>query len=88
VLEPFSDVVDERFRDWLEAKAKGGRKFADEQVQWLNEIKGHVASSLSIEIEDFDDVPFSKHGGRVRVFHVFGDELPKVLGELNEVLVA
>jgi len=78
VLEPFSDVVDERFRDWLEAKAKGGRKFTEEQVQWLTEIKSHIASSLNIEVDDFDDVPFSKHGGRVKAIQVFGDELPKV----------
>ena len=81
-------MVDERFQGWLEAKTKSGRKFTEEQVRWLTEIKDHVASSLSIEMEDFDEVPFSQRGGRIKIFQLFGDELSNVLTELNEVLVA
>ena len=88
VLEPFADLVDERFQRWLESKTKTGKKFSDEQVRWLTEIKDHVASSLNIEMEDFDEVPFSQHGGRLKVFQLFGENLSSVLTELNEVLVA
>ena len=35
-------------------------------------IRDHVATSLEIGIEDFDDVPFVQEGGRGRASQVFG----------------
>lgn len=88
VLEPFADRVDDRFQRWLAQQEQTGKHFSDEQVQWLSEIKDHIATSLSIELDDFDYAPFYEKGGRVRVGQLFGDELNGVLDELNEVLVA
>jgi type I restriction enzyme R subunit len=38
---------------------------------------------VSIEIEDFDDVPFNQKGGAVKVYDLFGEELEELLSELN-----
>ena len=51
-------------------------------------IADHVGASLQIEPEDFDDVPFNQKGGYAREYKLFGKELPVLLRELNEVLVA
>ncbi|MCX6907101.1 MAG: hypothetical protein NTY01_03550 [Verrucomicrobia bacterium] len=46
------------------------------------------ATSLSIEPDDFDAVPFNQHGGLGKAYQLFGEQLPKLLDELNEVLAA
>ena len=86
VLEPFSETVDERFTMWMTRQQVSGRKFTPEQVEWLLMIKDHIAASLTIEMDDFDDVPFNQKGGVYRVYQVFGDELNNIIGELNAVL--
>ena len=49
-------------------------------------IKDHIATSLAIEADDFDDVPFIHRGGRLKVHEVFGGQLDGIMQELNEVL--
>jgi type I restriction enzyme R subunit len=51
-------------------------------------IRDHVAANLSIETDDFDYVPFAQEGGLGRVHQIFGDDLSKILEELNGVLAA
>jgi type I restriction enzyme R subunit len=46
------------------------------------------ATSLSIVPGDFDYSPFSQQGGLGRAAQLFGEELQKLLDELNEVLTA
>ncbi len=62
--------------------------FTIDQMKWLHMIKDHIASSLRIESDDFDLNPFNQEGGLGRAHQLFGDELPKLLQELNEVLAA
>jgi type I restriction enzyme R subunit len=88
ILEPFSETVNERFSRWLTEQESLGRRFTPEQMEWLVMIKEHISTSLSIGVEDFEYAPFYEKGGRVRVYQLFGQEVNKVLGELNEVLVA
>jgi type I restriction enzyme R subunit len=88
VLKPFSESVAERFNEWLMDKAKKGTTFTPDQFAWLNLIRDHIATSLSIEADDFDYAPFSQQGGLGKAHQLFGDGLTKVLDELNEVLVA
>ncbi len=83
VLQPFSETVNQRFNDWLE---KQGRRFTHEQLEWLNMIKEHIATSLTIGIEDFENVPFNQKGGAIKANKLFGNELNKILEELNTVL--
>lgn len=62
--------------------------FDDEQLSWLCLIRDHIATSLSIEVDDFDYAPFSQRGGLGKAYQLFGDGLPTLLEELNEVLAA
>ena len=88
VLEPFSDVEDRRFENWVGQQKKLGREFTPEQHQWLTMIKDHITTSLRIEMDDFELTPFAGKGGAVKAYQVFGDDLNKILAELNEVLAA
>jgi type I restriction enzyme R subunit len=88
VLKPFAESVGERFNEWMMDKAKAGVTFAPEQLAWLNLIRDHIATSLSIEPGDFDYSPFSQQGGLGRAAQLFGDRLNPLLAELNEALVA
>jgi type I restriction enzyme R subunit len=87
VLKPFADSVQERFYEWLMTKAKAGVTFTPEQIAWLNLIRDHIATSLSIDPEDFDLAPFSQQGGLGKAHQLFGADLPKLLDELNRMLV-
>ena len=87
-LEPFSDVEDRRFNDWLGQQTSNGREFTAEQMQWLVMIKDHITTSLKVEIDDFGYTPFQEKGGAVRACSLFGDELNNILEELNEALAA
>ncbi len=87
-LHPFKDEVDARFAKWMAGQEKDGKRFTDEQRQWLEAIRDHIASSLTIETEDFDYEPFVQRGGIGRAVQVFGPQLQSLLKELNEVLVA
>jgi len=88
VLAPFADTVNERFHEWLMDKAEIGTVFTPEQLAWLGLIRDHIGTSITIETDDFDYAPFSQRGGLGRAHQLFGEQLPKLLGELNEVLAA
>ena len=85
-LEPFSETVNHRFDEWLAEQEKLGRKFTPEQKEWLIMLKDHIATSLSIGIDDFENVPFNQKGGAVKAYQLFGQELNNILEELNTVL--
>ena len=86
MLVPFPDDVNQRFERWLDLQEATGRQFTPEQIEWLKMIKNHIATSLSIEGNDFSYAPFSQKGGIMRAYRVFGDDFNKILVELNEAL--
>jgi type I restriction enzyme R subunit len=88
VLEPFSETVNRRFNYWLSIQKELGREFTPEQMAWLNMIKDHIATSLTIRVDDFELPPFAQKGGAVRANAVFQQQLDKILDELNKELVA
>ena len=88
VLAPFADSVSERFHEWLMDKAKAGAVFTPEQLAWLGLIRDHIATSLSIDPEDFAYTPFGERGGLGKAHQLFGEQLPKLLDELNTTLAA
>ena len=89
VLEPYSETVNRRYYIWLEEQEKmRGSPFTAQQRQWLELIRDHIATSLTIEPGDFDDVPFNQHGGLGKAYHLFGEELSTILQDLNERLAA
>ena len=85
-LEPYEETVNKRFQDWLAEQEKAGHRFTPEQTEWLTMIKDHIATSLTIEIDDFENVPFNQKGGAIKADRIFGKELPKILEQLNTVL--
>ncbi len=87
-LVPIATVVEERYSQWLAEKEAAGATFTAEQRRWLVAIKDHIANSLAIEQEDFQEVPFNQLGGMGRAYELFGDMLPALLEELNGRLVA
>jgi type I restriction enzyme R subunit len=87
-LVPHADRVRARYENWIAQQANRGRRFTDQQIRWLEMMRDHVAASLEIGIEDFDDVPFVQEGGLGRATQVFGETLGPLLRELNEVLAA
>jgi type I restriction enzyme R subunit len=88
VLEPFAEVVDRRFEAWLAAQAQAGRSFTPEQREWLVMIKDHIAASLAIRMDDFELAPFYEKGGPVRGYRLFGEDLKRIMEEMNEALAA
>ena len=61
--------------------------FTEEQLQWLELIRDHVAASMTIEAEDFDLAPFAQRGGLGKATQVF-DDFQAMLQNLNESLAA
>lgn len=88
VLEPFLETVNDRFNRWLKEQESLGKKFSPEQIDWLTMIKDHIATSLRIEMEDFELTPFNQKGGAVKAYQIFGNELNNILEQLNEILAA
>jgi type I restriction enzyme, R subunit len=87
-LVPVGMTVEERYQQWLDQQAQTNVAFTADQRKWLDAIRDHIASSLRIEQDDFDEVPFSKFGGLGRAYELFGEGLTGILEELNERLAA
>jgi type I restriction enzyme, R subunit len=85
-LAPYREKVNQRFADWLGEQESSGRKFTEEQRQWLDAIRDHIATSLTFEHDDFEYVPFAQRGGLGKAMKLFGKELQPILTELNEAL--
>jgi type I restriction enzyme R subunit len=88
ILEPFSERVDHQFSLWLSQQENNGQRFTSEQIEWLNMIKDHIATSATVDMEDFEYAPFHEKGGTLRIIKLFGDNLNNIINELNEALVA
>ena len=95
VLEPFADSVQARFDSWLKQRSAASQvsglspqPFTAEQLAWLELMRDHIATSLSLETDDFGYSPFTQRGGLGKAHQLFGEQLPKLLNELNEALAA
>lgn len=70
-------------------KIMAGKTFNDEQKQWIGFIREHLVENLTIEIDDFDDMPvFERHGGSGKAKKVFGAELETLIEEINYAVAA
>ena len=83
LLSPMGMTVEERYQEWLGEKEKSGVTFTMDQKKWLDAIKDHIASSLAIEQDDLEEVPFNTIGGLGRAYELFGETLAPILDELN-----
>ena len=87
-LVPFPEKVNANFRAWLGEQESRGKKFTEEQRHWLEMIRDHVAANLVVEPDDFELAPFAQEGGLGKVHQLFGNELNKIIEELNGALAA
>ena len=87
-LYPFKDHVHMRFDNWMAGQANQGKQFDEQQLHWLEMMRDHIATSLTVEFEDFGLSPFDREGGIDAALEVFGPELKELMDELNKVLAA
>ncbi|MBI4167713.1 MAG: DEAD/DEAH box helicase family protein [Candidatus Aenigmarchaeota archaeon] len=83
-LEPYLDTVEKRFAEWLGKQKEQGVSFNQDQLNWLEKIKQHVATTAEIEADDFEFGELQKMGGLGKAAKVFGhDNFEKILVEIN-----
>ncbi|HCK92242.1 MAG TPA: restriction endonuclease subunit R [Gammaproteobacteria bacterium] len=88
-ITPFNTTVRRNFQDWIMKYHAGtNEKFNEQQMQWLHDIRDHIASSCHFDRDDLDMNPFDKKGGLGGMYQVFGDKMDWVIEELNRELVA
>jgi type I restriction enzyme R subunit len=87
-LVSYADQASARFDHWLAQQANNGRQFTAEQRGWLEQIRDRIVVDLEVRMQDFDETPFAERGGLGKVWSLFGDELEKIVDELNRELVA
>jgi type I restriction enzyme, R subunit len=52
------------------------------------EVRDHLAASLSIELRELLDPPFSQRGGHGRARELFGQDLDTLLTELTDAIAS
>jgi type I restriction enzyme R subunit len=57
-------------------------------MAWLHMIRDHFVNSFHFELEDLEMSPFDAHGGLGKMYQLFGDDMNKIIEELNSELVA
>ncbi|WP_413431526.1 DEAD/DEAH box helicase family protein [Crateriforma spongiae] len=87
-LLPFEEMVQERYAIWRQQQAAAGVEFTADQSEWLDKIAEHIGNSLAIELEDFQYDWFGQRGSLGRAQELFGDDLRRIVDELNEALAA
>jgi len=81
-------TAEERVDQAIES-VTAGRQFTDDQAKWIDYIRQHLVANLSIDREDFENVPvLLNRGGWGRANRVFDGDLADLLEELNRELVA
>lgn len=86
-LRSWEVTVAKNFQDWIFGRHAGsGEKYSEEQMGWLRMIRDHIASSVHAIVDDLDYTPFDAHGGRGKMWQLFGDEMNDIIDEMNEKL--
>jgi type I restriction enzyme R subunit len=57
-------------------------------MEWLRMIRDHIVSSFHLDRGDLDMAPFDAKGGLGRMHQLFGDQMDKVIGEMNGAMAA
>jgi type I restriction enzyme R subunit len=66
-----------------------GRDLTADERRWMEYIRRHLVENLSIDRDDFENVPvLSDQGGWGRANRVFGGQLEQLVADLNRELVA
>jgi type I restriction enzyme, R subunit len=81
-------TAEERVNQAVE-RVVAGRRLTGDQTKWMEYIRQHLVANLSIDREDFNNVPvLLNRGGWGRANRVFDGDLTDLLDELNRELVA
>ena len=65
------------------------RSFSPAELRWLECIRQHLISNLSIGREDFDEMPiFAREGGWARADREFDGKLTELLRDINRAIAA
>jgi type I restriction enzyme, R subunit len=71
------------------ARIRAGAALTPDQDRWLDRIRSHLAENLSIDRQDFDDMPiFVREGGWKPANDAFGGTLEGLLERINEAVAA
>ena len=88
-LNSFSSRIKQNFKEWMFKKNNSqGFIFTEEQVRWLQLIRDHIITSISIEDSDLEYAPFDSLGGLGKYYQLFGSNYLNILNEMNVALVA
>ncbi len=87
-LVPYPERVEQRYQEWLEGQAAGGRQFSPQERWWLDEIARYIGINVSINADDLNYSGFQARGGQVAAQRLFGTQLVSLLDELNTMLGA
>jgi len=87
-LTSFEQTVNRNFQKWVFEKQAGPLKFTEEQMAWLRMIKDHIVSSAHIGKDDLDLAPFDGKGGIGKMAQLFGDDMDRLIDEMNGALAA
>ena len=88
-ISPYSETVRRNFQHWIMTRHSGsGEKFNEEQMDWLRMIREHIITSFHLDRDDLDMAPFDGRGGLGQMYNLFGDQMDRVIDELNEALAA
>jgi len=84
-LAPYRDELRARYEVWLKER-QADKTFTAVQREWLEHMAEHIATSLSIRPDDFEDGWFGQQGSLSKAYKLFPELVP-LLSELNERLV-
>ena len=88
ILEPFPEIVERRFQEWVKQQDAMGTIFNEDQIQLLSLIKAQIAQNAEMTLSDFDYTPFNQQGGLLKAKELFGQNLDEIITELNGYLIA
>jgi len=86
-LEPFSEVVEHRYHNWLAQQAQQGVTFTEQQLWWLENIKNAICTGISFSTDQLDMTPFTERGGSMGMAQSFSNAV-QLLAEINQELSA
>ncbi len=88
-LSTFDATARRNFQNWImKHHAGAGKKFNEEQMQWLQMIRDHIISSFHFERDDLEMAPFDSQGGLGKMYQLFGADMDDLILEMNEELAA
>ncbi|MCJ7446554.1 MAG: hypothetical protein MUO72_02570 [Bacteroidales bacterium] len=70
-------------------KVTSGIKLSSEQGKWMEYIKEHLKQNMTLDENDFKELPvFTDRGGFTRFKMVFPDNYKKIITEINSAIAA